>query len=325
MRALLLALSGLVTCVASAQAVPRLEAGGGTSLHSTGAAVEYRQADGDPAPSRIVFQVPSGYSFTPTANGAAVGSLVGTGVVQIAGQPQLITPALTMQAPTAFRREGVVCTGRDTHDAVWTLVFGSPGGSAEIPVFVDGRSFEICPDATRLGGTPRTLALQLGIVGGDANRPIVTGPSTRGRFVWSAVVSRAGLPDVEVRSIMEVPQTARVGATVASGRLRIAGRVTANGRGIAGVRVRVEVGKRRGIVFALGGQTRADGSFTLRHRLARGTYVVRTVTYPAQRDVTGTGCAGGSSAAGGCVSATRMIAGMAATPATIRVRATGSR
>jgi hypothetical protein len=240
--------------------------------------------------------------------------------VQLVGQPELVTPVLTMQEPTAFRSEGVACTGKDTHDAVWALVVGRPGGPVEIPIFVDGRSFAVCLDAARLGGTLRAMALQLGVVGGEANRPIVTGPSMRGSYVWSAIVSRPGMPDVEIRSILDVPQVARVTATVLRGRLRIAGRVTANGRGIAGVRVRAEVSTRHRIAFAVGGRTRGDGRFTLAHRLGRGRFVVRTVAYAAQRDVTAAGCAAPSSPAGGCVSATRVIPGMSATPAVIRIR-----
>ena len=86
----MLALVGVATCTASAGAVPRLEAGGGALVGSTGASVEYRQAKDDPAPTRIAFRVPAGYTFTPDANGAAVGSIVGTGIVQLATQPGLL-------------------------------------------------------------------------------------------------------------------------------------------------------------------------------------------------------------------------------------------
>jgi len=315
-----LALVGVATCTASAGAVPRLEAGGGARVGSTGASVEYRQAKDDPAPTRIAFRVPAGYTFTPDANGAAVGSIVGTGIVQLATQPELLTPVLTMRQPAAFRSEGIACTGRDAHDAVWAMVVAHTGAPLDVPIFVDGRTFTICPDAALLGGKPTAIALQLGIVGGDANRPVVTGPSKRGTYVWSAIVSRPGMADAEIRSIVTVPQVARVTASVARGRLRIAGTVTANGRGVAAVRVRVEVANRRRTVFALSGRTHADGRFEFRHPLARGTFFVRTGTYPAQRDVTKTGCAGPAEAPGGCVSATRIIVGLAGTPASIRIR-----
>ena len=61
-------------------------------------------------------------------------------------------------------------------------------------------------------------------------------------------------------------------------------------------------------------------SFTLSHRLGRGTFLVRVKSYPEQRDVTASECT-----AGGCASATEMILGLQAAPGTIHIRSAGRR
>jgi hypothetical protein len=287
----------------------------------------YMQAPTDRAPTRIDFHVPDGFAFTPDANGAATGSVVGSDVIAISTLPpeQPFTGVLTIEEPATFAAEGLACTGSSTHDAVWAASVPAPTGAFKIPIFVDGRTFTICTDAARLGGTPTAIAFQLGLVSNSGiNRPLVRAPSAPGRFVWSATVTRAGLSDVEIRSIVDLPQRAIFTARVVPGTVRISGRVTANRRGIPHVRIHANVAKKRMGGFDLYGRTRADGRFTLIHRLGRGTFFVRVNSYPDQRDVTAGGCAAPSAAAGGCVSATKMILGLQAAPATIRVRSDGS-
>jgi hypothetical protein len=77
-------------------------------------------------------------------------------------------------------------------------------------------------------------------------------------------------------------------------------------------------GKGRG--FSIKGRSRADGRFTLGHRLGRGRFLVRVNSYPEQRDVTASECT-----AGGCASATEMILGLQAARGTIHVRSAGRR
>jgi hypothetical protein len=304
----------------SVPAAPRLEAASG-SLRSSVAAVNYTQTSDAPAPRRIVFRVPDGYSFSPDAGGAATGAVIGSSVIQVSNEPQPLTGVLTMADAAAFVTEGRACTGTGQHDAVWAVSVGSPRGAFQIPVFVDGRAFAICPDAERLGATATAIALQLGLVSNSGvDRQIVAGPQSPGTFVWSATVARPGLPEVEIRSIENLAQVARFSAKVVRGRVRITGRVTANGRGFGGIRIQTNLAKPRTSGVDFYGVTREDGRFTLVHRIGRGTFLVRVRSYPDQRDVTATGCTGPSSAAGGCVSATQMIVGLAARPAFVRVR-----
>jgi len=289
--------------------------------------IGYGQSAGEPAPSRIAFHVPDGFTLTPDANGAATGSVIGSDVIVIGARPaRTLTGVLTLEDRSALAAEGLSCAGTATPDAVWAASFPSPTGAAKTPIFVDGRTFTICPDASRLGGTPTAIAFQLGLLSNSGlNRSLVSGPSTPGHFVWSATVTRTGLPEVEIRSIIELPQRASFSAKDVRGRVRISGRVTANRRGIARVRIRAVVTNRRGSAFNVYGRTRADGRFALIHRLRRGTISVRVNSYPEQRDVTASGCTAPSSAGGGCVSATEMILGLQATPGAIRVRSSGSR
>jgi hypothetical protein len=324
MKALVVTLLASLVFAASAFATPRLEVGEGAAVGSPASVfLGYGQAKTDPAPSRIVITVPSAYAFTPHADGATPGTWIGTDVVQLNPQfgPNLATGLLTMEDPTAFGAEALVCTGRAGHDAVWAAHIGSASGVIAIPIFVDGRTFTICPDAAKLGGTPTAISLQLGLVGNSVRRSIITGPPTPGTFTWSATVSRTGLSDVEIRSIVDLPVRARYTAKVVHGSVRIMGRVTANGRGVGGVRIQADIVKRPriGFVPALYTNTRADGRFTIVGHVRRGTFYVRVRAYADPRDVTASGCADGSAVPGGCVSATRNGFGLAATPASVRI------
>jgi hypothetical protein len=283
--------------------------------------VGYVQSPDEPAPARITVRVPDGFVFTPTANGYPIGSVVGFDVFDLAADPrQPLTGVLTIADPATFAAEGKACTGSSEHDAVWAASVPGATGSVSIPIFVDGRTFTLCPDPGRLGGTPIGIGLQLGLVGiRGINRPLVTAPPIPGRFIWSATVARTGQPDAELRNIVELPQRATFRAKAVHGRIRISGRVVADGRGIKNVRIQASVtGKGGG--FIIKGHSGADGRFTLTHHLGRGTFFARVNSDPEQRDVTASECAGGV-----CASATEMILGLQAAPGTIRVRSTGAR
>jgi hypothetical protein len=284
--------------------------------------VGYDQSPDLAAPSRIAFEVPERFGFSPGANGAAVGSFVGSDEFDSAADPrQLLTGALTIADPASFTAEGKVCTGSSVHDAVWAASAGAPGATAvSIPIFVDGRTFTICPDARALGGTPIGIGLQFGLVSnGGIDRPLVTAPTGRGRFVWRATVTWQGQHDAELLNIVDLPQRATFRAKVVRGNLEISGRVVADGHGIAHVRVAafVDGSGRHPIV---NGRSGADGRFMLTHRLGRGAFAVRVNSYSEQRNVTASECAGHT-----CASATEMILVLRAAPGTIHVRSTGRR
>jgi hypothetical protein len=282
----------------------------------------YEQSPDEPGPSRIAIQVPDEFAFTPNARGAPIGSVVGSDVFELrenARQP--LTGVLTIADPATFAAQGKACTGASSHDAVWAASVENPGvPTAQIPIFVDGRTFMICPDPARLGGTPIGIGLQLGLVNTSGiDRPLVTAPSTAGRFISNAAVTWPGLPNAELRSIVELPQRATFRAKAVHGSVRITGRVLADRHGLANVRLQASVtGKRRG--FTITGYSRADGRFTLNHRVGRGTFAVRVKTEPWGHDITARECASGA-----CTSATEMILGLQAAPGTIRLRSTGGR
>jgi hypothetical protein len=284
--------------------------------------VGYDQSPDEAAPSRIAFHVPDGFAFTPQANGAPIGSVVGTDLFDSAADArQPLTGVLTIADPASFAAEGIACTGSPVHDAVWAASAGAPGATAvSIPIFVDGRTFTMCPDARRLGGTPFGIGLQLGLVsGGGIDRPLVTAPTSPGRFVWSATVTWPGQVGAELLNIVNLPQRATFRAKVVHGTLRISGRVVADGQGLANVRLAAFVnGKRRH--FIINGRSQASGRFMFSRRLGRGTFSVRVNSYSEQRDVTTSECSTGS-----CASAREMILGLQAAPGTIRVRSTGDR
>jgi hypothetical protein len=329
-------MSRIVTAVVSAALVVLVCAGGSNAslrvTSSVAASLEivanrgvvgfgYDQSPDEMAPVRIAVHVPDGFTFTSSANGAPVGSVVGSDVFDIAADPrQPLTGVLTIADPASFAAEGKACTGLSLHDAVWAASVPGASGATSIAIFVDGRTFTICPDAARLGGTPIGIGLQLGLVPNRGiDRPLVTAPSSPGRFVWSATVSWPGRPGAELLNIVTLPQRATFRAKVVHGRVQIGGRVVADGHGLAHVQLAAFVsGEGRGFIIKC--RSRADGRFTLSHRLGRGTFLVRVNSYPEQRDVTASECT-----AGGCASATEMILGLRAAPGTMHVRSTGRR
>jgi hypothetical protein len=281
----------------------------------------YDQSPDENAPARIAVHVPDGFVFTPNANGAPIGSVIGSDVFDIAADPrQPLTGVLTIADPAAFAAEGKACTGSSGHDAVWAASVPGATGSVSIPIFVDRQRFTLCPDTGRLGGTPIGIGFQLGLVSNSGiDRPLITAPSIPGRFVWSATVTRTGQADAELRSIVELPQRATFRARAVHGRVHISGRVVADGLRVANVRLEASV-TGEGRAFIIKGHSRADGRFMLSHRIGRGTFSVRVNSYPEERDVTASECA-----EGGCASATEMILGLQAAPRPVRVRSAGTR
>jgi hypothetical protein len=318
----LLAVVGAVVFAAPGSAMPRLGVGSSPKLASpTAVNVGYQQAIGDPAPSRITIRVPDAYEFTPNADAAPPGTVIGFSLVQL--NPPIgdypATGLLTMEAPTTFASEALACTGSTVTDAVWAAHIGSTKGVIAMPIFVNGRSFTLCPDAGLLGGIPTFISFELGLVGDAVKHSLITAPRAAGRFVWSATVDRAGASTVEIRSVVDLPQRARFAAKVVRGSVRITGRVTANGAGVGGVRIEADAVRARkgGFDAAFKARTRADGRFTIVHRIGRGTFYIRVQAY--RDDVTASACAGDSTAPGGCVSTTRNGFGLVATPAAVRV------
>jgi hypothetical protein len=318
----LLALMGAVVLAGPGPQLPRLEVAESPALASPySIGMGYWQANGDPAPTRITVHVPAAYGFTPGADGAAPGTTVGINQIQL--NPPIgeygAAGLLTLEDRTAFAGEGLACTGNTNAVVVWAAHIGSPSGVIPVPIFVNGRNFTVCPDATSLGGTMTYFALGLGLLANADPRSLITGPKQRGTYIWSATVARAGAPTIEVRSVVDLPQRATFTASVSHGRVRITGRVTANGRGAGGVRIQADAVRRRtrGFEPAFFARTRADGRFTITHRIERGTFYVRVRAY---RDpVTTSKCGDPSSAPDGCVSTTRNGFGLEALPATVRI------
>jgi hypothetical protein len=309
--------------VAPGSATPQLGVGQGPKLASpTALGVVYQQAETDPAPSRITIAVPDAYEFTPHADSASPGTTIGFDAVQVAPRSgdYPATGLITLEDPNTFADEAVACTGSVVNDVVWAAHLGSDHGVIAIPIFVNGRGFTLCPDASRLGGTPTLISLQLGFISDTVRHSLITGPKTSGTYVWSAIVDRNAAPTVEIRSIVDLPQRATFRAIAVRQSVLITGRVTANGRGVGGVRIQADAVQRprRGFEAAFNGRTRADGRFTILHRIGHGTFYVRVRAY--RDDVTTTNCGNASSAPGGCVSTTRAGFGLVAMPAAARIR-----
>jgi hypothetical protein len=95
----------------------------------------YDQSPDEPAPVRIAVHVPDGFTFTPNAKGAPIGSVVGFDVFYLrtdARQP--VTGVLTIADRAIFAAEGTACTGASSHDAVWAVSVPAPTAAVQIPI-----------------------------------------------------------------------------------------------------------------------------------------------------------------------------------------------
>jgi hypothetical protein len=341
MRALVLsAVAGAALAVTgsafAAFTTPRLAVNTPTAGSLT---IGYTQTREDDALAKLTIYMPTGYSASLTsAPGATIGSVTALvqanaisadAIVPLNGTIRVDSPT----APTHNDPSDLACRGGVAANAVWVLVLQSPTGPLEVPVYLNAipagspesafaaAKLVLClpspyippPAGAALGA--KVINAQMTVSG------LITGPTSGGPFVWRAIATPytvgAATPNVpgtrELQAIVAPTATLTASRVVRGRNVTIAGRLRRGAAGVNGATVQLL----RGSTVIRTARTTATGAYTMRLRLRRGTYTLRTrSTVPAQ-DLGPAGCVTAVSAAP-CLGAT--TSGFRATSPLIRFR-----
>lgn len=298
-------------------ASPALNVGAATSIHLTSILA--------PDAYRTTIYVPAGYR-APGGVGT-IGNNVGKAhvfVSQSDGSRLSLNGQLSMVNASQFPDTSCT-TSSKRHRAVWVLKATQTGGTASVtfPVFVDDHvsrpglpasasySLQYCTGGRGLNVTEVDL---------DLVRMFVN-PAARGLYMWRAVYDPATpdgagiVPAASTLVASAVPVSTHVSLKAASAagtrRVTLSGSVLAARAALAGVKVRIFVGRSsrlalnrpRAIV-----RTAADGSYRITLTLAKGVWYARAKAATSYLDITpGGGCDTADSdklSAKGCMDAT---------------------
>jgi len=295
---------------------------------STSVDVELAQEQGDPAPAKIVMALQGGT--------IDVGKVPGT-VIGAAGEVATTDPASTFGGSTVTFAgpivaanpadhvvDGTACTGRTTHDAVWTLALAARGQAMPLTLYVDrftdmiGSKYEVTlclpsPYVTQdqggaaFGANLRQLFLHLSGVYRNGGTPAV--------YHWWGFVTPytigTSIPDleeaVETRALTPIPFALGLWRTNApKGSVRLAGAIAGTSMHFGGKRLDIYAGPSPDQMRFVGrtGRLTDKGAFAFtRKNPSRTTYFVVAFGPVDVTSLPG-GCSGYSPVAGGCVTAT---------------------
>jgi hypothetical protein len=305
------------------------------SQSATSLTIKVTQAQSDPQPAKIQIFVPTGYSLnTSAAPGTTIGTTAGSVFARDANIPLPLSGDVVVAPPNT---DAAPCfTG--THLAVWLLRLQVAGQAINLPIAVDQTA----------GPLAAFGAYQLVTCLAPSDVP----PGTPGRSPNGAQLLEANFT---VNNIFQVPAelstwkalttpyapgtgvpnqagTVETRALVGSGTvtiatrvtnkakriLRVSGKLTQAGAGIAGAQVRLLL---NGAASRFTARTSATGNYSLVLQKKTGRKSVTTfqtrVTV-AERDVTSTACQGPTLPTFQCVSAT--ASGFTAVSRKVRVK-----
>lgn len=330
--ALVCASTATLALAANALATPRLIVSGGPSAGVAAVTnVQITEDKSDASPFRIAIYQPPGY--VATLNQVA-GTQVGT--VHADLQALAISPDAIIQADGTVLVDDPAKHTADqcspgAHAAVWLLHVVVSGTTLDVPVYVDPTTG---PEQA-LGAAKLVLCLPSPYIpqssGGAAfgskiinakmtmNSGVITNPSSAGVFLWRSTITPwnptspafDAAKTVEAQSIVTLPRSLSLKATVKTVRHKRAGKTTVtnsvllsgklleNLQGVQGASVAILArGKKIGTT-----KTNASGAFSRRAGLNKKTTFQAKVTV-AQRDTACVSPLPVSSVPGGCVGAT---------------------
>jgi len=304
------------------------------SQTATSLTIKVTQAQTDPQPAKIQIFVPSGYTLnTSAAPGTTIGTTSGSVFARDANIPLPLSGNVVV-APPNTNAPG--CT-TGTHLAVWLLQLQVAGQTIQLPVTVDPTSGA----STALGayllvtclapadvpqGTPGRSPNGAQLLEADFTVNNVFAVPTV-LSTWDALTTPysagTGIPNpagtVETRSIVgsgTLSMTTRV-TNKAKRTLRVSGRLTQAGAGVAGSQVRLLL---NGAASRFTARTAASGAYSivLKKTGKKSTTTFQSRVTVAERDVTSTACATPTLPPVPCVSAT--ASGFTAVSRKVRVR-----
>src|SRR5215208_947052 len=211
-----------------------------------------------------------------------------------AGAEVHLAGALKSAEPAAFAAAAAACTPeRLTHDAVWTLGLNGGGIETRVPVFVDGSSESASAQLRICLPQPGSPGFDLRLTRATLTlNNVFTNPAAAGDYRWTTVFttySPAGAPPSSSQTLVRLPPRltlARKLIRARSGRtfVRLAGSVTADGRGVSGVRVEILAGPRASQFQRLAYSTSyTGGKFSVVAALRGKTYFRARVAAPLRQ------------------------------------------
>jgi hypothetical protein len=331
--ALACASSAALALSANALATPRLIISGGPTPGTAAATtVQITEDKTDAAPLKVSIYQATGYAATL---GQPAGTQIGT--VHADLQALAISPDAIIQADgTVLTADPAAYTSNTcapgAHAAVWLLHVTVSGQTIDVPVYLDPTTgAEAALGAAKLvfclsdpyDTAPTSIRAPFGVKIINAkmtlNSGIITNPSSGGTFLWRATITpwnpATPAPDaaktVEVQSIVTIPATLSLKATVKTVRHKrhgkttvtnsvlLSGKLLENLQGVQGASVTILAGgKKIGIA-----KTSASGAFSRNAGLNKKTTFQAKVTL-AQRDIACVSPLPATSVPGGCVGAT---------------------
>ena len=323
--------------VGPALATPKLIIGGLTAVGSSQTSIQFTQTTTDAAPARIVIYSPAGYSGTVTATPNTVLGTVHADLQALAISPDAVVQAdgqILAADPAAYTNNACA---PGAHTAVWLLHVTVSGQTLDVPVFVDTpvpagdplaesaplrlvMCFSSPYVGTTVGGAPFGAKLLNATL--KLNQGTIRTPTTRGSYIWRAVVTPyavggalpAAANTVEARGIVRTPTILSINARVLSKkqrRVQISGLLRDGDANLPLVPVTLSRGgKPKGKApYNLGPKTRkrtttnGNVTFTLRFK-KKGTVYFQLSTTTGARDLTSVGCSPATTPTLRCVSAT---------------------
>lgn len=303
--------------------------------------IVYHQEEWEPAPAVLTLYVPSRDEATlMAASGSKVGTVEGTLVATDLGGAHLpLTGSVTAAAAgdtisfggsdVTLGDAATACIGTPDAAAYWVLNLTIPGLTIQLPIFAStveegrfagGLRLSLCPAApgTAPGTRDRallgaklldlsvTLDKVLDVPAGWQQWYLQATPYVEGTSAFDAARS------VEAQTQDRSPQELTLNAkeTRKSGVVRLSGRLEQGGRGVAGQRVRILIGKRA----AGHAKTDRHGRYSLTRRVTEAT----TFTAAATVRTRDKDCADPAFAPLPCVSAT--IGGFVVASDPVRVK-----
>ncbi|MDQ2982589.1 MAG: hypothetical protein M3R70_01500 [Actinomycetota bacterium] len=315
----------------SALAVPKIEIfqssyalGGSAPLDLT---IQQEETDAAPAKNQIL--VPLGYQVNLAQPvGATVGEVTEASASAVVAGTKLRLPLsgpikVVNQAP--YATASTRCTGRPTHQAIWTLelTVKAVNQTLLVPMYVDAAgpagiaaTLQVClpspyiPESS--GGARFGAKLLKAVLRLDG---VLTAPADANDYVWHLIttpyVVGSGTPNapqtVESRAVVPYPYrlTLKRAKSKNPKVVKLTGRLTDATGALPGVRPLLQDVTKPKTPKSLGrtGKTNTKGNFTKTLRATRAARFLQAVFGPL--DVTSSACTAPVMAPAGCVSATQ--------------------
>jgi hypothetical protein len=280
---------------------------------------------GPAAVGRVQVYIPAGYALkAPTQVGAKLGKADGIVYITDAkGEDHMQGDLSVASAGDALLAKAAQGCDEGPHAASWVAnLTGGAAGYWNFAVFVDRTTgsetqfgelkLVVCPTAPDVPSAhPKRSPNGERLISLNLNLAVLTNPAAAGETRWRATATPftpgAGTLDpagrIEAQSLLSLPQRISFRARRSGKSAALTGKLTANGKPLAGVLVQIEVSKTKKRLTPFDRvRTNASGTFSKSFRLPGARYFRANVTL-GQKDLGKAACTPSFGAAVPCVSA----------------------